>query len=187
MNRVLGIVVLFALAVASHASPIFYSFSGNVSGNLGGTDFTNKNFVITLSTDTTLIDHFNNFHQTQVSPTTVSIDGFSMVSVLPSMNPAVFYNNTSKFVGIGKLGDQDWLDIGSNSFTGWDLASPIGPITGNVIGVNQFHDVATTGGLLMFNANSISTATFQASAVPEPATLAVIGAGIVAMLRRRRK
>lgn len=103
------------------------------------------------------------------------------------MNTAVFYSNSNKAIGVGTQGSEDWLDITLPGLIGWDMMTPICPQMGSVFAVQQFHDVQTSDGLLAFDQNSITTATFEATSLPEPATLAVVGADLVGILRRRHE
>lgn len=187
MNRILVSFAVLATAVCAQATPIQYLFSGTVSGNLDSNFFVAKDFVITLTSNTTQIESFNGFHQTPLAPSTIFIEDIGLLDIDPSERTYSFHNDPTNGVGIGRATSAgDLFDITASGLNGYDMRSAIGPVTGTVSAVNQFFGVATSGGLLTFDQNSISTATYEARLVPEPATIAALALGIGALLRRRR-
>lgn len=193
LSKIIGAVAGMVLAGASfsaNASPIQFIFTGTGSGSLGGVGFSDTAFVFTAFADTasaqscggscTFIDS---------SSAEVSLSGIGNFDFLTSTRT---FNN-SGFVGFsrGGVGGADLYNV-FNVGPAYDMASPIGPVSGNANLLQwSFSTVSTTGGALVFN-NATTSGTFQAvavTAVPEPETYAMLlaGLGLIGGIARRRK
>jgi len=89
------------------------------------------------------------------------------------------------------------LGVGSDSLAGYDLKSPLGPLSGDTSGVSTNPDgslvaFATNLGALVISrtgGNGTLTVT-TATPAPEPASLSLLGVGglsLLAAMRRRKK
>lgn len=78
--------------------------------------------------------------------------------------------------------------VGSGSLLGYDLRTPIGPITGFGGFVPDANPIHTTVGNLVFTSTVLPTSqgTFVATTVPEPASLILMSAGLLAFATRLR-
>lgn len=187
----MGILVASALwACPAYATTEIYTISGTGSGSLNGSAFSNAAFTFTLTGDPATLQTLG--LTTQIDPlisATAAIGGFSpvtfnLVTRLGENNVAVFFSRT----GI----DYDLFDFLLGSPI--NLASSFGPVTGtNIFALNQFTNVATSGGNLTFSQSS--SVQFSGiignsvSGVPEPSTwmMMLIGFGGIGYAIRRRR
>ena len=185
-----GVVTASALwACPAYAASEIYTITGTGSGSLNGTAFSNAAFTFTLTGDPTTLQTLGLI--TVIDPlttATVTIGGlgpvtFGLDTRLGQNNVEVFFSRAS--------GGNDLFDFMLSS--GVNLASNFGPVTGtNVTALNQFINVATSGGNLTFTQSSSVqfSGTLSNTSLPEPATWAtmMLGfAGIGFAARRNRK
>jgi hypothetical protein len=162
-----------------------FMHEGNGSGTLAGNPFPASDFVIRAVGDTGdrashssgwFIDH---------SWASISIDGVGDLEFLTGTR--TFVNNDTQTVGFSRAGING-VDLFNGptdaQFATWDMLDPIGPISGlgELLQWTNY-TVNTSGGILVFD-NGSGDATF--TAVPEPATVLLIGLGGLALLRKRR-
>lgn len=192
-----SLIALAAVAsVGAFASPITYIFKSIATGQVGDTHFTEAPLTVTVSGDT--VDVGQHFfpgiwdYQASMGSVTFSVDGGPSGTFSA---PALVFDNPSAFGGTvglsatGPIGLHDVIqlhgaDIGSTFFQTYDLKSAtsvMGP--GPNPSLPDWVGVGTTAGdmTVTWMANS----TFQAT--PEPASMAALGLGALALIRRRRK
>jgi len=184
----LAIAGLVLLPMAAMASPITYIYSGSASGSLDSVDFSDAGFVITAQADT---DHigpwFDGTLQNTHLSATVALSGFGSFSFSDATHTWIAEDCC---MGIGKDFSFNYLTLFTPDIVsvGYDLAMPVGPIYDPSASTQgQFVDIGTSGGALTFA--SVSDVSFQAIAVPEPGTYALMAfglAGVVAVRRRRK-
>jgi PEP-CTERM motif len=182
------LVVSVSFATGAGATPIEFIYTGTGSGTIGVSTFSNASFVITEQSDTSNIQSCGSCSFIDANSTSISIGGIG--SYLFTTGTRTF--DASGLVGFSRAGagGVDLIDV--FSVGSWNMISSIGPISQTVSLLqwgSPWPPVDTTGGVLSFNDSSTS-GTFQAiSGVPEPATYAMLlaGLGLIGFTTLRRK
>jgi hypothetical protein len=197
-----------AAAAPAHALPATYTFSGIASGTLfdaagAPTDFVDQLFTIVLTGDTADVqpdvpdDGFYRLFGLGGSFSEGAFNAMLSPSVAIVANANAGFDTINFFNGTFDNGLGFWLHP---ALDGYDLTTSIGPLTVpsaeaplgflsptlNVLG----HGFALEGGgAVEFTANSSLTFTARVGRVPEPATTALVLAGVAGLVlaRRRRK
>jgi hypothetical protein len=179
---------------AAHATPMDYTFTGTGGGTINGTAFTgtftfvfdgNTANIVPFGTEWELPNVGGTFTE---GGTTYSLDPISIgIIVNPdsSFPRAGFFNNDVT----------NGLTMNNSAFAGYDLATPLGPITAPTSGDPSSFLLPTLGGttgfLLDGGADRLiltadSSLTFLAapppSSVPEPSTIALLAAGLLGIV-----
>ena len=186
------------LASGAGAAPINYTETTTATGTLGGTAFTSSQVTVSFAGDTSGV--------TSLAPgvllnpagvATVTVAGLG-TATLTGGSTAVVDDQALGGAGIGAEGSGPPstgqggppLILGTNAaaFATYDLASAIGPVTGasTIAAGSPFQ---TSSGAFVLNSagDATFTATTAASAMPEPMSIAVMSAGLLALgLTRRR-
>ena len=183
----LPLVLTLALTACSvtsaSATPITYAVSGTASGTLGATAFTNDPITISLMGDTSFVG-------LNVGPATVTIDGIGTASFTDSIGAFDNPGLPSAQISDVTLNLLLFGTRGPAVFSTYDLRGPVGPVTGAAF-FNAFAAFPTTAGLFdissVLNNTSTFTATVGGAAVPEPATLGLLGGGLLMVWRQRSR
>jgi hypothetical protein len=187
------------------AIPIVYTVSGNASGTIGGTPFSNVLINVSLFSDTSTVQPLPGFPPLVVNVGTTFIGitgiGLSLITdptlVFSSVIPVEIDDDSPvlTYAVIGTIDDPPAVDnftgigvVGSNLLTGYALTSAIGPITASPGGIGYPLGliIHTTRGDLTFSENPAATGvgTFTAALlpVPEPSSLLSLCAGGLALI-----
>lgn len=180
--------ILSSLPQPARADTIVVTETTTASGSLDGTAFTDALLTLTLTGDTTNLN--------SATPGVFSIIGTGIVSVAGIGNDA-FTDQVDTVVthdisgaGISDLTTNHLILFTLNSaFSTYGLTSSLGPLSGSGIHNPAFIIFPTTGG--SFDIDSIGTVTYTAvvgtSAVPEPGSLLLLGAGFAGLLGARKR
>jgi PEP-CTERM motif len=183
----LTVLVILALGtVQAFAGAITYTEQATVSGSLAGVAFSNDLITLTMVNDTTNVTGGSGFF-TNYGIVSFAISGFSGGIITDTM--FVFDNEGFSPPAAGFAGGSgSLLDTFDNTFGSYDLTTSIGPITNSPF-INPGLGFNTTAGVLEIDSagNSTFTATTGAVGTPEPASLLLLGSGMLGLLGLRRK
>lgn len=191
----LGVCLALGAAAAAQATPIVYTFTGLASGSytpIGGglTSFSDRALTVSITTDTSNVD-FTRFGASTPAtnalvPGSISVAGVGSGSFNAGLY--VFNNQGNQTVGFGNTANSDLIDLTrlGVGLSTYGLTTAFGPITGTPPNfVAQFQNVGVSFGTLSLSL--LNNATFQAAAVPEPETWALMGLGMALVAARASK
>jgi len=149
-----------AIAGTTFAALITFTFNGTGSGTVDGAPFTNADYTITLIGDTTAITNPSPGTFQLDTTATIVIGGIGTATVTEL--PGIFVSQNGSVLGFQCWGGTDVLDLDDAAFATYDLATPLGPISGlHAAALAQFKNVASTLGPITLS--SSGPVTFQAS------------------------
>jgi hypothetical protein len=187
--------VVVVVASYAGAAPLHLSFHGTGSGTVGATPFTDAEFNITLTIETTE----NSLYApgvpiTATYPTTIWIAGVGTGTF--TTGKRVFDNQGVSVLGLNNLVAADLINLSDPAFATYDLTTPLGPILDPSPFYAQFDGITSSMGDITFTA--MSNVTFVAAADPIPvaepipattpgtlAFLALVCAAVAAFVLRR--
>jgi hypothetical protein len=184
VRRILVIAALLWISnlCQTHAGLITYTESVVATGTIGSQSFSDALVTLTLTADTSGITESSGVFSTSAAMATVNIASIGNATFT---NDLVFFNEP----GASEAGFEDFSAVGgsavvlaifSASLDTYELASPIGPITGDAH--NGGGSFATTlGTLFLQQPENSGTFTATIQSVPEPTSIAMLGTGILTL------
>ena len=172
-------------AQAQSATTYTYTLSGFLSGFYNGAGFDEAPFTMTISAPQASIGLgegntyvVGSYNSTEASDITLAVTGVG-TTILSAPNTGFFSNLNDSIAGFGQPSDFLWFT--STEFATYQLGdlAPTPVVVSNA--PNIYADTDTWSSL------TYSGAVFQASSVPEPSTLAILGLGALALAAHRRK
>ncbi len=167
------LLIALCLALPLAAGPIRYWMTGSLFGSLGTAPVTGAEFTFVFNGDTTNIAGTNPLLNPAIS-NSISITGFGSGQFTQAIDVGV--NPTLGIGGFSNTGLVSGITLQNGGFVGWDLATPIGPLTSASALFATGSLTTSLGTLAITGAQDL---TFQATTVPEPATAALTGLALL--------
>ena len=171
-----------ALSGRADASLITYTESFAGSGTLGATSFNNVQITFSGVADTANVSSVAGFYSVTLGTPRVTIGGLGTFGISDPVQE--FDNQNNSFLGVTDIVNGGTISLRNASvFDTYALMSPIGPVSGTTS--NQGGTFSTSSGALHIT-SAAASASFTASAVPEPSSMLLATLGFGGVLSARR-
>ena len=176
LSHVLALVSSCSFCLTAAASPVLYTFTGDFSGSLGSTQFSDVAGTFAFTGDTSTVHDNSGIYTNTAGVSTITLAGVGSATFLSSTfgvesqsNAAAFYDVATSF-GVGTE---------SSEFAKYGLTSPFGPITGAFISNGSIAEKTSLGNLIISGETGTTTFQAQSSVTPEPSSFALLGTGLL--------
>jgi hypothetical protein len=151
LRSLLAAAALLSANLAAHASPITFTYSGIATGSLNGVGFTNATVTMVQNTDTSDTFAFApGVYGNDTGAVTLTVAGLGTATILTADFGAVAeeYSPTYELLGFYSPATFFGTSEQGPGGIGYDLVSPIGPVTSTVVGINSNNSLDTSVGTL---------------------------------------
>jgi hypothetical protein len=206
MSLLAGLMLVFSATTASALS-ISYELSGLLSGDYNGTPFSDAGFSLHVHANTANVKAISMFDTHDLygvgtytplfnGPNLGSALAISGVGAFTFVAPTWLWDTQANALNPGILGfgtdsEADFLNVQNPFFETYHLVTAVLPLAVSVwrTGTVPFAVLTSPGGGQgLITLSGASGVTFEAAgAVPEPSTLALLGAGMCGLIFVRRK
>lgn len=177
INRILLLAGLVSTSV--FAAPLTIVFTGNATGTIGTTAFTNQPFTITFNSDTASVVHGTTCcvsDYTTPSGTTATFSMGTAGSGSFTDDQAVFVNQSEQTLGIWHFNSPDYLTVGNPTFATYTESSTLGATSGTTNVFPTARSMKTSAGdMALTSVSGVTVAVTVGTGTPQTPVISSVG------------